>query len=86
MALLWGIIKKTGRSLHPDLEDVWNWPNTISYLIALRTKYDSFLELSEVPPEEHWDYPYLINRWIERLYPNSKNKSSAEVDISEIES
>jgi hypothetical protein len=47
-------------------------------------KYDSFLELSEVPPEEHWDFPHLIRQHIERLYPGMK-KSSAEISTDDVE-
>lgn len=77
-------MKNTGRPLHADLVNVWDWPNTITYLIALRSKYDSFAELSEVPPEEYWDYPHLIRQHIEHLYPGM-NKSSADVSVDEIE-
>lgn len=70
-----------------SLGEIWDWPNTITYLIALRMKYDSFLELPEVPPEEHWDYPVYIKRHIEKIYPHTKtNKTSMEVDMEEIES
>jgi len=82
---LWSIVKATGRPLHPTLTDVWNWPNTITFFIALRQRYDSFAELSEPLPQEHWDFPHLIKRHIERLYPGA-NKSSADVEVSEIES
>lgn len=85
VALLWSIVKNTSRPLHSDLTDIWDWPNTVTYLVALRQRYDSYLELSEVPPEEHWDFPRLIQLHIEKLYPSMKNKSSAEVDITDIE-
>lgn len=81
---MWGIVKNTGKPLHTDLIDIWDWPNTITYLVALRTKYDSFLELSEIPPEEYWDYPHKIRDWIERLYPGMK-KSSAEFSTDDVE-
>jgi len=77
-------VKQTGRPLHADLVDVWDWPNTITYLVALRMKYDSFQEMSEVPPEEHWDYPALIRRHVETLYPGLK-KTSVEISADDVE-
>jgi hypothetical protein len=50
----------------------------------IRQRYDSYLELPESLPEEHWDFPYLVRRHIERVYPSSK-KTQAEVDVSDIE-
>jgi hypothetical protein len=47
-------------------------------------RYDSYQELIEVPPEEHWDFPKLIERHIERLYPSVK-KTSADVSVDEVE-
>lgn len=61
-------------------------PSTISYLISLRIRYDGYGELLEVPPEEHWDYPHLIRKHMEQLYPTlNKNKSNISVDEDEIE-
>jgi len=52
--------------------------------VALRQRYDSLMELSDVPPEEYWDYPALIRRHIENLYPGM-NKSSADVSTDDVE-
>ncbi len=83
---MWSLAKNTGRHIHQTLPvNLWEWPNTVTLAIALRQKYDSFQELTEVPPEEHWDFPYLIKRWIERLYPHTKNKSGADIDIGDVE-
>jgi hypothetical protein len=49
-------------------------------------KYDSFSELPETPPEEHWDFPKLIERHIEKLYPHMKSSGSVDVNIEELES
>jgi hypothetical protein len=81
---LWSIVKTSGRPLHTSLTNVWDWPNTITTLIALRQRYDSFSELSEMPPEEWWDYPHLIRQHIEKLYPGL-NKSSAEFSTDDVE-
>jgi hypothetical protein len=82
---LWSIVKTTGRPLHESLTEVWNWPNTITLFVALRQKYDSFMELSEVPPEEHWDYPRLIRQHIEKLYPGMRDKSTTDINLEEVE-
>lgn len=81
---MWNIAKSTGRPLHPSLPDVWNWPYTITQAVHLRQRYDSYLELTEAVPEEHWDYPHLVRRHIERIYP-SKKKTSGEIDVAEVE-
>jgi len=60
-------------------------PNTISMLIKLRMRYDSYQELPEMPPEEWWDYPQYINAHIEKLYPSIKKNNSVEVEVEEIE-
>jgi len=82
---MWGVAKSTGRPLHPDFSDVWDWPHTLSYVVSLRQRYDSYLELIEPLPEEHWDYPHLVRQHIERIYPNSKNKRSGGDEVVEIE-
>lgn len=83
---MWSLVKNTGNAIHKGLPvNIWEWPNTVTFAIALRQKYDSFLELPEVPPEEHWDFPDLITRHIEKIYPHMK-KSSAEYDSSAVES
>jgi hypothetical protein len=81
---MWNIAKSTGRPLHPSLPDVWDWPYTVAHAVMIRQRYDSYLELPESLPEEHWDFPYLVRRHIERVYPSSK-KTQAEVDVSDIE-
>ncbi len=67
---------------------MYDWPNTITLAIALRLRYDSYLELPEVPDESIWDFPWLIRQWIDRLYPNKGGEhhgSYAEVDSNDIE-
>lgn len=81
---MWNIAKSTGRPLHPSLGDMWEWPHTITYVVALRQRYDSYLELSEPIPEEWWDYPHKVRMHVEKLYP-SKKKTSAEFELSELE-
>lgn len=86
---MWTIAQKTGRPLHPDLVYVFDLPNTITLALALRMRYDSYMELTEVPPEEYWDYPHLIRQWIDRLYPSRGGEikgSYAEVNLEDIES
>lgn len=87
--MAWTIAQKTGRPLHSDLTAAYDWPNTITLAVALRLRYDSYLELPEVPPEEIWDYPRLMRQWINRLYPQSSggevNGSYAEINTSDIE-
>lgn len=83
---MWNIAKTTGRPLHPSLPDMWDWPHTIANVVMLRQKYDSFGELSEPVPEEIWDFPHLVRRHVEKLYPSKNNKKTfAEVDMNEIE-
>lgn len=82
---MWSIVKTSGRSIHPSLGDFWEWPHTITTMIGLRMRYDSYLELSEPPPEEHWDFPEIIRRHIEKLYPNIKGGSGAEISSEDIE-
>lgn len=83
--MMWAIAKATGRPLHPELgNDVWDWPHTITQVVALRQRYDSLQEMAEPPPEEWWDFPHLIRQHIEKLYPSSK-KTAAEVDVTDIE-
>jgi AMMECR1 domain-containing protein len=48
-------------------------------------RYDSYLELPEVPPEEWWDFPDLIRRHIEKVYPHTKSSSSAEIAVDDVE-
>lgn len=74
-----------GQPLHPILRDEPEWPNTITHIIALRMRYDSYQELIEVPPEEHWDFPSIIRSHIDRLYPNMKQKTSTEYSVDEVE-
>lgn len=81
---MWSVAEKTGRPLYPSLRDVWDWPYTVMTVVQLRRRYDSYLELSEPIPEEHWDYPHLVRRHIERLYPRQQ-KSELEVPMSDIE-
>lgn len=83
--MAWTIAKKTGRPLHPDLEAVYDWPNTITYIVGVRMRYDSYLELMEVPREEIWDYPHLIREHIDKLYPKPKNSSTIQVDAEDID-
>jgi len=83
---MWSIAKSTGRPLHSDFQDVYEWPHTLTYTVALRQRYDSYLELIEPLPEEFWDYPHLVRDHIERIYPSSKKgRSSAEVDAGDVE-
>jgi hypothetical protein len=81
---MWGLSKANGRAVHPDLETMWDWPHTITTACALRQKYDSFLELPEMPPVEWWDYPDYIDRHVEKLYPSSK-KSHYEVPLDDVD-
>jgi len=83
--ILWGIARNTGRPLWTDLEYASEWPHTLTHVVSLRQKYDSFLELSEPVPEEWWDIPHLVRRHIEKLYPSKKGSSVAEVNVSDIE-
>jgi len=48
-------------------------------------RYDSYLEMIEVPPEEHWDFPRLIRQHVERIYPSVKNKTSADISVDDVE-
>ena len=82
---MWRLTKNTSRPFHPDLADTWDWPNTVTFFVGLRMKYDSFLELSEVPPEEHWDFPHLIDKHIEKLYPHIKKASTVDLNLEELE-
>lgn len=70
--------------LHPSLYEEWDWPHTIVYVLALRRQYNSYLELPKPIPEEHWDFPHLVRQHIDDMY-SSKDKSTAQVDIEEIE-
>lgn len=81
---MWNIAKSTGRPLHPSLPDVWEWPHTITYVVSLRQRYDSYLELSEPIPVEWWDYPGKVRMHIEKLYP-SKKKTTHDIDFSSME-
>lgn len=88
---MWAIAKDTGTALHSSLKNVVDFPHTITSAIALRRRYDSFYELPEIPPEEWWDFPHLIRRHIDKLYPSSKNRDnivtddSISLDLSDIE-
>lgn len=81
---MWTIAKHTGRPLHPDLGDAWDWPHTITNVVALRQRYDSYQEMSEPPPEEWWDFPHLIRQHIDKLYPSHK-KTTTDVEVTEVE-
>lgn len=83
---MWSIIKASGRPLHPNLGEFWEWPHTITTIVALRMRYDSYQELTEPPPQEHWDHPDIIRSHIEKLYPSAKKGStSVEIDMSDVE-
>lgn len=83
---MWSLAKQTNGKMHHNLPmNLWEWPNTVTLAIALRQKYDTFQELTEVPPEEYWDFPFLIRRWIERIYPHMKNKSGADINPDDVE-
>lgn len=82
---MFGLSKLQGRPIHPDLPHMHDWPHTISTVCALRQKYDSFQELLEVPPEEIWDFSFEIDKWIERLYPNSKKRTSLDIPVAEVD-
>jgi hypothetical protein len=60
------------------------WPHTVTTIVALRQRYDSFSEFSEPLPQEHWDYPHLVRAHIERMYPSASKKTSHEVDFNSI--
>jgi hypothetical protein len=83
---VWGFAKLTGRPIHPSLKEVYDWPHTITTVCALRQKYDGFLELSEPPPIEWWDFPRYIQLHLEKLYPNMKEKKQhLEIDLDDVE-
>lgn len=81
---MWHVAKSSGRPLHPSLQNAIDWPFTVSQVMMLRQKYDSYLELSEPVPEEYWDHPHLVRRHIDKLYP-SKKKTSADIDLATVE-
>lgn len=81
---MWSVAQSTGRPIHPSLGDMWLWPHTVMYAVMLRQKYNSYLELSEAPNENIWDFPHLIRAHIEKLYP-SKNKASGDIVVDDVE-
>jgi len=81
---MWGLTKLHGRPIHPELQDMYDWPHTITAICAIRQKYDGFQELPEVPPVEHWDFPAIIDRHIEKIYPSSRKKNY-EVDVTDVD-
>lgn len=82
---MFGLSKLQGRPIHPDLPHVFDWPHTIVTVCALRQKYDSFLELTEVPPEEWWDHADYIEKHIEKLYPGSKKKTHLDIQLADVD-
>lgn len=76
--------KTTGVPIHPSLHHPINWPYTVAYAVALRQQYDSYQELPEPVPEEHWDHPHLVRAHIQKLYPSPK-KEAGEFSIDEVE-
>lgn len=79
---MWTIFKTSGLPFHPSLTYAREWPNTITQLLLLRKRYDSYQELSEPVPQEHWDYPHLVREHIDKLYPSRKNKKLTSIEIN----
>lgn len=78
--------KNTGRPLWFSIEEVIDLPHTLTYVIMMRQKYDSFSELSEPVPEAWWDYPHLVREHIEKLYPSSSKGGKSTIEVGQMES
>lgn len=82
--MMWSIAELSGRPLTPELVYTYDLPHTLTAAIALYKKYQSFRELSEPVPEEWYDYPNMVERHMEKLYPSSK-KSNYEIRVDEVD-
>lgn len=72
--------------MHHSLEGEDFWPNTITYAIFTRMRYNSYQELVEPLPEEFYDHPVAVKRHLDKIYPHRKQKSlDVPVQIDEVE-
>jgi hypothetical protein len=61
------------------------WPHTITSIVALRQRYDTYAEFTEPLPQEHWDYPHLVRAHIERMYPSRGGSTSHDINPDMVE-
>lgn len=45
--------------------------------------YDSLQELPEQLPEEHWDYPHIVRRHIDKIYGKKKETDIFVEELNE---
>lgn len=89
MASLWGIAKALHIPLTPKIKNIHDIPYTISYVIRKRQQIDGLNEIprDKRPPEFYiWDKPSEeLDKWIDRVYLNKKEKQEVEISIEDIE-
>ena len=67
------------------VDNVFDLPYTISFVIRKRMQVDSWMELPKEkrPPEYIWDKPRELEEWFDRVFGDKQTEFS--FDVSEIE-
>lgn len=66
-----------------SFENVVELPFTWTYAFTQRMYYDSLAELPEQLPEEHWDYPHLVRRHVDKIYGKKRESDIPLEDLNE---
>ena len=79
----WHIVQNSKMTLGVD--NVFDLPYTISFVIRKRMQIDSWMELPKEkrPPESIWDKPRELEEWFDRVFGDKQTEFS--FDVSEIE-